>query len=204
MHKRLTDRDILVTLADRLPEQLLRDCFPGADTARIRQALRRLGGPAGPSPAGPAADLPGNNSRPPRLKPVTNRCILYTDGAARGNPGKAGAGMVLLDHEQREVAARSLYLGECTNNGAEYRALIAGLELALENGCRQVDIMMDSELIVRQLTGEYRVKNAGLQPLHRRVKDLLTRMDRWRVKHVPRVENARADQLANQGIDNHT
>ena len=128
-------------------------------------------------------------------------CHLFTDGASRGNPGQAGAGAVLLDAEGRELAARSLYLGECTNNIAEYRALLLGLQIALEQGCTQLDIRLDSELIVRQLQGRYQVKNAGLKPLFQEVNKLLARLESWTVAHVLREQNRRADQLANQGVD---
>jgi ribonuclease HI/probable phosphoglycerate mutase len=128
-------------------------------------------------------------------------CRLFTDGASRGNPGQAGAGALLLDAEGRELAARSLYLGECTNNVAEYRALLLGLETALEQGCARLDIRLDSELIVRQLQGRYQVKNHALKPLFQEVSNLLARLESWTVAHVPREQNKRADQLANQGVD---
>ncbi|CAK8714599.1 RNase H type-1 domain-containing protein [Candidatus Electronema halotolerans] len=128
-------------------------------------------------------------------------CCLFTDGASRGNPGQAGAGAVLVDAEGRELAARSLYLGECTNNVAEYRALLLGLQTALEQGCARLDIRLDSELIVRQLQGRYQVKNQALKPLFQEVSSLLARLESWTVAHVPREQNRRADELANQGVD---
>jgi ribonuclease HI len=128
-------------------------------------------------------------------------CCLFTDGASRGNPGQAGAGALLLDAEGRELAARSLYLGECTNNVAEYRALLLGLEVALEQGCARLDIRLDSELIVRQLQGRYQVKNQVLKPLFQEVNNLLVRLESWSVAHVPREQNKRADELANQGVN---
>ncbi|MCW5205886.1 ribonuclease HI family protein [Desulfobulbus sp. F5] len=126
---------------------------------------------------------------------------LFTDGASRGNPGKAGAGAVLLDSEGRELAARSLYLGECTNNAAEYRALLLGLHTALELDCIRLEIYLDSELIVRQIQGRYKVKHETLKPLFDEVKVLLAQIKSWSIAHVPREQNKRADQLANRGID---
>jgi ribonuclease HI/probable phosphoglycerate mutase len=126
---------------------------------------------------------------------------LFTDGASRGNPGPAGAGSVLIDAEGRERAARSLCLGCCTNNVAEYRALLLGLQSALELGCKRVDIRLDSELIVRQLQGRYKVKHEALKPLFAEVKGLLAQLEGWTICHIPREQNKRADQLANQGID---
>lgn len=128
-------------------------------------------------------------------------CRLFTDGASRGNPGQAGAGALLLDATGQETAARSLYLGECTNNVAEYRALLLGLHTALEHGCACLEIKLDSELIVRQLQGRYKVKHEALKPLFQEVKILLAQLESWSVAHLPRAENRRADQLANQGID---
>ncbi len=126
---------------------------------------------------------------------------LFTDGASRGNPGPAGAGAALFDAAGCELAARSLALGHCTNNAAEYRALLLGLQTALELGCLQLDICLDSELIVRQLQGRYKVKHETLKPLFDEARHLLARLERWSVAHVPREQNRRADQLANQGID---
>jgi ribonuclease HI len=126
---------------------------------------------------------------------------LFTDGASRGNPGPAGAGAALFDTEGHELAARSLALGHCTNNAAEYRALLLGLQTALELGCARLDIRLDSELIVRQLQGRYKVKHETLKPLFEETRRLLDRLEGWSVDHVPRERNKRADQLANQGID---
>jgi len=126
---------------------------------------------------------------------------LFTDGASRGNPGPAGAGAALFDAAGLELAARSLALGHCTNNAAEYRALLLGLQTALELGCLRLDIRLDSELIVRQLQGRYKVKHETLKPLFDEVRHLLGQLERWSVAHVPRAENKRADQLANRGID---
>lgn len=108
---------------------------------------------------------------------------------------------MLLDSEGRELAARSLYLGECTNNAAEYRALLLGLHAALELGCIQLEIYLDSELIVRQIQGRYKVKHETLKPLFDEVKILLAQIESWSIAHVPREQNKRADQLANRGVD---
>ena len=128
-------------------------------------------------------------------------CKLFTDGASRGNPGEAGAGSVLLDGDGQELATRSSYLGQCTNNVAEYKALILGLQSALELGCAKLEIFLDSQLIVRQIQGQYKVKHPTLKPLFVEVKELLTKIDSWSVAHVPREQNKRADALANRGID---
>ncbi len=185
----LDRQTVLDLLADRLDERILLELFPDHPPKRIRDLLRGVScRPADPPPPGEVG--------------VSRRCHLYTDGAARGNPGEAGAGIVLYDRANRELASRSSYLGHCTNNVAEYRALILGLETAHEMGCTELAISLDSELVVRQVQGMYRVKTKTLKPLYARVTELLAGFDRWSIRHVPRSENSRADELANRGIDN--
>ncbi len=124
--------------------------------------------------------------------------VLRCDGASKGNPGPAGIGMVLETPDGREVMAWGESIGRATNNVAEYRALIAGLRQALELGARSVTVLSDSQLMVRQIQGSYRVKSAGLQPLHAEATALLKRFDDYTVRHVRREENARADSLADR------
>jgi len=126
---------------------------------------------------------------------------LFTDGACRGNPGNGGAGAVLVGRDGKVVGTAKRFLGHCTNNIAEYRALILGLETVLERGAATISIYLDSELLVRQIQGIYRVKNPDLKPLMVEIRDLLDRFDAWKIKHVPRSENALADGLANEAID---
>jgi ribonuclease HI/probable phosphoglycerate mutase len=132
---------------------------------------------------------------------VDKRLSLFTDGACRGNPGNGGAGAVLVGENGEVVSTAKRFLGHCTNNIAEYQALILGLEEALRRGSTAISIYLDSELIVRQIQGIYRVKNPTLKPLMADVRALLDRFDTWQVAHVPRSENAVADQLANEAID---
>jgi len=126
---------------------------------------------------------------------------LRCDGGARGNPGPGALGYALFEPGGREVEARGEYVGEVTNNVAEYRALIAGLEAADGHGAGAVRVCMDSELVVRQMRGEYRVKNAGLKPLHAAATRAAARLTSVRYVEVPRAENARADQLVNETLD---
>ena len=126
---------------------------------------------------------------------------LCTDGGARGNPGPGALGYVLTDPQGREVEARGEYLGPVTNNVAEYRGLIAGLGAAERHAASPLTVCMDSELIVRQMTGEYRVKNAGLKPLHEAARRAAARLSSVRYVAVPREENARADALVNETLD---
>ena len=128
--------------------------------------------------------------------------VLYCDGAARGNPGPAAVGAVLFAPGKVEpVAAVSERIGEATNNFAEYRALIAGLEQALEAGVSRLVVRLDSELLVRQVTGRYRVKAPGLKPLHQQVAALVDRFAVVTFEHVPRERNTIADELANAALD---
>ncbi|MFA4874957.1 MAG: ribonuclease HI family protein [bacterium] len=127
--------------------------------------------------------------------------IIHSDGAARGNPGPAGAGAVLSSPGGELVAEVSEYLGEMTNNQAEYRALLLALEEARRHGATRLEIYADSELMVRQLRGEYKVKNEGLKPLHREILRHLREVGRYTIEHVPREKNSHADALANKAID---
>jgi len=129
------------------------------------------------------------------------KLILHTDGAARGNPGPAGAGGEIRSIDGSLLAEVSEYLGEATNNVAEYKALILTLERALLFKPREIEVRADSELLVKQLRGEYKVKNEGLKPLYERIKALAAGLKSLKVKHIYRSENAHADELANRAID---
>ena len=126
---------------------------------------------------------------------------LFSDGACRGNPGIGGAGAVITDSVDHVIWEGKEYLGHCTNNIAEYKALILGLRGALAQGYKNLQIYMDSELLAKQINGAYRVKNANLQILMKEVRDLLKTFDSAEVKHVPRLHNSHADRLANMAID---
>ena len=129
------------------------------------------------------------------------RWVVYSDGASRGNPGPAAIGAAVYDGDGREVHAVSQRIGRATNNEAEYRAAIAGLEAALALGARDVELVMDSELVVRQLNLRYKVRNPALRRLFGRIKDLQWRFASFQVRHVRREENRRADALANLAFD---
>ena len=125
---------------------------------------------------------------------------IYTDGASRNNPGESGAGVYILqDGEPFKKIAR--YLGTTTNNVAEYTAAIIGLEHAAKAGARKVKLFADSELMVKQINGLYKVKNEGLKPLHTKVKGLIARIGSVAVQYIPREQNKEADALANKAID---
>ena len=129
------------------------------------------------------------------------RTRLYCDGAARGNPGPAGAGAVIVSPEGHIQARVGKFLGEATNNVAEYMGLILGLKRAKAMGIRELDVLADSELMVRQLQGDYAVKADHLRPLHDEAKQLLGTFDVAELRHVPREENKLADEMSNRAID---
>ena len=127
--------------------------------------------------------------------------IVACDGAARGNPGPAGIGVQVLTDEGDVVGEIARGLGEATNNVAEYTAAIEGLALARELGGRSVTLRSDSQLLINQLKGVYRVKTEHLRPLYERVRSLAADFERVTFEHVPRARNAEADRLANEGVD---
>lgn len=132
-------------------------------------------------------------------RPVRTR--LFTDGAARGNPGPAGAGAVIISPDGHIVAKVGKFLGDSTNNVAEYMGLILGLKRAKAMGIKELDVLADSELMVKQLSGEYAVKADHLKPLHLEAEALLKGFADVTVRHIPREENAQADAMSNRAID---
>jgi len=126
---------------------------------------------------------------------------LFADGGSRGNPGPAASAAILIAPEGELLEEIAAYLGVATNNVAEWTALLLGLEAASKRGIRRLQVRLDSELVVKQLRGEYRVKHAGLQPLHRQAMKLLRAFESVDVAHVPRKENVMADRLVNRVLD---
>src|SRR5467141_245773 len=138
------------------------------------------------------------------IKAPEHYLIAHSDGGARGNPGPSGYGVVIQDEAGRKIAALSQYLGHQTNNFAEYQGLIAALEYAIEHGHKALKLVSDSELLVRQIKGIYKVKNATLQELHGRAKELIAQLDWFSIDHALREHNREADDLANQAMDKGT
>ena len=136
-----------------------------------------------------------------RENPPERYLVAHSDGGARGNPGPAGYGVVVQDESGRKVATLSEYLGHQTNNFAEYQGLIAALEYALAHGPKALKLISDSELLVRQIKGIYKVKNATLQDLHARAKQLIAQLDWFSIGHALREHNQEADRLANDAMD---
>jgi ribonuclease HI len=131
------------------------------------------------------------------------KATLFADGGSRGNPGPAASGAVLFDEHGAVLREIGTYLGVATNNVAEWTGLLTGLEAAIELGVKDLAVRLDSELVVKQLSGAYRVKNEGLIPLHARAKTLLRSFAHVDIRHVPRKQNAAADAICNQVLDAH-
>ncbi|MBN2566102.1 MAG: ribonuclease HI family protein [Candidatus Eisenbacteria bacterium] len=129
------------------------------------------------------------------------RAVLRTDGGARGNPGPGGAGFVLEDVSGGLIASGGKFLGEVTNNVAEYEALLWGLRVAAERGVSHLTVYSDSELLVKQMNGVYRCKHPNMIPLYKQAKALVKRFDSTDIQHVRREQNADADRLANEAMD---
>jgi ribonuclease HI len=127
--------------------------------------------------------------------------VVHVDGGARGNPGPAAAAAVATEPGGGVLAERDLYIGEATNNVAEYRAVLLGLELARELGASEVEVVNDSELVAKQIGGQYKVKHAGLKPLYLDAMNALRNFERWQVRTVRRESNERADELVNEALD---
>ena len=132
---------------------------------------------------------------------MSERLVVHVDGGARGNPGPAAVAAVLADPDGMVLEERAQAIGHATNNVAEYRALLLGIERASAFGARELELIGDSELIARQVRGEYRVKDPGLRELHAQVATALQGFDRWTIRNVPREQNARADRLVNETLD---
>ena len=129
------------------------------------------------------------------------RLTVHVDGGARGNPGPAAIAAVISDADGEIIHEASETIGRATNNVAEYRALLLGIERAQQLGATELDLIGDSELVVKQVRGEYRVKDAGLKPLHSAAQQALGAFSEWSVSHVKRDQNAEADALVNQALD---
>ena len=187
-----TPAQLLLAIAEH--ETLERTCaaLPGLTLEAARKLLR-----------GAARQLQQEKLPLPEAKaPGAGRAIrVHSDGAARGNPGPAGAGAVLTDSAGNVIARLGRYLGRQTNNVAEYEGLLLGLKHARELGYREVEVRADSQLLIRQLKGEYAVRHAGLKPLHAEALRVLRSFDRFDLQHVPREENALADEMSNRAID---
>jgi ribonuclease HI len=200
---------ILKTLAEKLPDHILQEYFKDLAPKKVRKILTET--------VKLSIPVKKEKTRPPRSQALLWKSgekdwkgklagqllLLYSDGASRGNPGEAGAGIAIFDEQGNELLAASLYLGQCTNNEAEYRALLFGLEKCAEFGSGSIKVHLDSELIVKQIRGEYKVKHPNLKLFHKKALQHLTHFASYSIIHVRREKNSRADELANLAIDQH-
>jgi ribonuclease HI len=131
---------------------------------------------------------------------MLNKVIIHSDGVSRNNPGPSAIGATIKDERGKLITSISRRIGRATNNQAEYRAIIAALETAIDLGARQVELNSDSQLVVRQINGRYRVKKTSLKPLYQRVEELQGRLGGFIIKHIPRQQNKEADRLANRAL----
>jgi ribonuclease HI len=177
-------RDVLKALAAHLDVEAVLRAFPGlgrTGLSRILFEAAAAGGAPGPV--------------------VKGKLTAFVDGAARGNPGRAGAGVVIKDENGAVLEKQSLFLGEATNNTAEYRALLLALRRARELGATSLQVFSDSELLVQQINGRYRVRVAHLQALCQEAIRLMKDVGSVNVSHIPREKNSDADEMANRAID---
>lgn len=195
-----TEAELLRYIAREEPLTDTVRAFRGVTREHLGQMLEaladRLSPPEAPKP--PAVTAPPAPASDGKAYP---RLRLFTDGAARGNPGPSGAGAVLLEPGGQVVAKLGKYLGVQTNNHAEYTALLLGLKHARTLGAKELEVFSDSELLVRQLTGRYQVRSPTLKPLYEEAVRLLKSFPKVKVTHVRREENTAADEMSNRAID---
>jgi ribonuclease HI len=196
-------REILRFIARHEPLERTLQNFPDLDRAQLTELLLGLAAGRASRSRAEAGRRGAAPAPEPRRTGGDKELCLYTDGASRGNPGLAGAGIQIIDSAGEPVLERAVFLGEATNNVAEYLALLIGLEQARTLSPERLEVHMDSELVVRQLNGIYQVRHPDLLPLFQRARQLLQTFPEVRVAHVRREQNAAADRLANQAIDEH-
>jgi ribonuclease HI len=201
-----TEADILRHIAREEPLTATVRAFRGLTRERLGQLLEEAAQRLEGSEGEPQAEAPAPPVAPPTAEEspsrgATPRLRLYSDGAARGNPGPSGAGAVLIEPGGQVVARLGKYLGNQTNNYAEYMGLLLGLKHAKSMGAKEIEVFADSELLIRQLGGRYQVKSPTLRPLYEEAVKLLNDFSRVKLVHVPREMNAAADEMSNRAID---
>ena len=199
---------ILRRLAVKLPDHILQEYFRDLSPKQVRKILTEtikilVSQEEKTVPISAQASLWKDGEKVWAGKLAGKTLQLFSDGASRGNPGHAGAGIAIQDEKGNELVGASQYLGQCTNNEAEYRALLFGLEKCAEFGSGSLKIHLDSELIVKQIRGEYKVKHPNLKLLYQKTIQKLSIFASFSITHVRREKNSRADELANRAIDDH-
>ncbi len=195
----ISDHEILVLIHKGIDMEKLKKHNKKITRKRVDKLLQKLEnhlkeGGLSIRDEGQAGDVSGINKRYDSL-------IVSVDGASRGNPGKAGVGVAIFDKDLNVVKEVSEYIGVATNNVAEYKALILGVKLSMRYNAGNILFRSDSELMVKQIMGKYRVKSIQLMYLFTEAQSLLKNLPKWEIMHVPREENKEADSLANKGIE---
>ena len=185
-------KEILLILARTYDFSLVKKKFPNIKDDFIKKVLLE------------AADFFHEEEKKPLVSGAASKSlIIYTDGASKGNPGISGAGVAIKDAKGNDLAHFKKYLGVMTNNKAEYNALIIGLKNSIKLKCKKIKIFMDSELIVKQVKGEYKVKNPDLKILYNNTMKLLKKFEKYDINYIRRSDNKLADSLANKAISEH-
>lgn len=188
--------ELLRSIYRNLDFSAVLDEFPEMDRDELKEFFRKLRSCLGDTPEArkeePASAADGV---------VAEEVVLHSDGGSRGNPGPAGYGFAITDASGKELAKGMEYLGLKTNNVAEYEGVVAGIRAALGMNAKRIVVKSDSQLLVRQLQGRYRVRSANLKDLFKKTQELLSRFETWRAEHIPREENSLADALANEAMD---
>ena len=181
--------EVLKHLADTLSFAKTLDRFPSLTCDKLKSLLLEA--------------ATSFKETPSKTHTKTDKLIFYIDGASRGNPGKAAIGVVVMDGSGHEIDGLKRYIGETTNNMAEYQALIEALTEGKRLGGRAIQVFSDSELMVRQINGIYKVKDSKLIDLYKEAKSLISGFTDFKIDHVTRDKNSKADSLANEALDNH-
>lgn len=193
--KEPTPQQVIRFIADNESLAVTCDEFVDLPEERLREILREFAGRSS------EPIMPPQSEAAPRKKAAGERLQVFSDGASRGNPGPAGAGWVIRSQSGSVLQQGRAFLGIRTNNEAEYEALIRSLQAAAAIGAGDVAWRSDSELLVRQINGQYQVRNERLGRLHRAARDIIQTFHRFEARHVPREQNSAADEQANMAID---
>jgi len=194
----ISDHELLALIHKSIDMEKLKEQDRSITKKRVDTLFQNLKGHVKKDdPAISEKEIAGTSS----IKKEADLIVVNVDGASKGNPGESGIGVAIFDKDSNLINEACDYLGVATNNIAEYKALILGIKLSTKYNTKRVLFKADSELMVKQIKGEYRVKNAQLKLLFTEAQSLLKKLPNWKIMHVPREENKEADLLANKGVE---
>ena len=194
----ISDHELLALVHKSIDMEKLKEQDRSITKKRVDTLFQNLKGHVKKDdPAISEKEIAGTSS----IKKEADLIVVNVDGASKGNPGESGIGVAIFDKDSNLINEACDYLGVATNNIAEYKALILGIKLSTKYNTKRVLFKADSELMVKQIKGEYRVKNAQLKLLFTEAQSLLKKLPNWKIMHVPREENKEADLLANKGVE---